>query len=314
MNRQYIATFAIFIVLAGVCGAVYQFYFKERLQTYADNREKYEKLSAQLKRIGTVFNKTKPDAVVSMWSGAVVPWRDAVAARTSFFDIKEVYEADPPPEGVILRFYYENESNRLISQLYQAAASRNPPCELPPIVHSYFGSPSMDQLTGRTVTKEDVIDWLRQIRLGCQITKLLLDAGVYQIHEITMWPKRIEDQLLEMQTSGVAFNASAKNLYTFMDKIRLADHYINHNSMKISNQNLLMVEPVLEIQMLITQSHYVAPAPGKGPVLAAPARPGATTGPIGMAARTTSATGGTTTTTTSTETEEKSWWQKLWPF
>lgn len=304
MNRQYIATFAIFVVLAAVTGAVYQFYFKDRLATYAENRSKYEELDGRLTRVGKLFNTTKPEAVVAMWSGAVIPWKDALTERSAYFNIKDVYDADPPPEGAILRFYYETESNKLIGQIYQAAAMRNPPCELPAVVRAYFGSPSMDQLTGRTVTKEDVITWLQQIRLGCQVTKLLLDAGVFQIHEISMWPKRTEDSLLEMHTAGVSFNTTTKNLYTFLDKIRLADHYMNHNSIKISNRNLLMVEPVLEVQMLITQARYIPPAPGKGPMptSAGPGKPG------------TAGTGATKASTSTTNTEEKSWWQNLWPF
>ncbi|MBI5091246.1 MAG: hypothetical protein HZB26_02250 [Candidatus Hydrogenedentes bacterium] len=282
MNKQYILTIVVFIALAGVTAAVYQFYFRERLDAYAENEKKYEALSKRLDTISKAFSNTKPDAVVTMWSNAVIPWRDAVAQRSEYFNLKEVYEADPPPEGVMLKFYYETESNRLIGQLYQAAAMRNPPCNLPIVASTYFDAPSMSQLAGVSVTKENVTSWLQQIRLGCYVTKQLLDSGVSRIYDLNLWPKRVENGSLEMHTAGVSVSITAQNLFTFMDKLQTSTRYICVNAIKISNRYLYSGgrDPQLEVQMLITQARHVESAPGAAPappVAGTPAAaPGAT--------------------------------------
>lgn len=311
MNRQYVFTVVVLLAVAGATAGVYQFYFKEQLETFAENRNNLDLLQKQLQTLQKTFDKTKPDVIVRMWRGAVIPWSDAVTQRATFFNLKEVYETEPMPEGELPRFYYEKESNRLIAQIQNAAYTRNPPCHLPAVVYAQFGAPQMSQLTGQAVTREDVELWLQRIRQGCFITKMLLDAKVITIGNIVLWPKRVEGGVLELHTVGVSVMMTARNLIAFTDALRMSERFTQLNAISVSNPHLrYSSDPVLQVQMLFTLGRYLEPPPGSADALggtvmaAAGASPQAQLGAMRRSIQ-----------RTATPAEpEKKWWHSLWPF
>ena len=74
---------------------MYQFYFKQKLEEYAQNAKFKSDLEIALKDLEDTFMKAKPEEVIQLWRGNRQPWLDSVERRTKYFE-NEAWSYSPP--------------------------------------------------------------------------------------------------------------------------------------------------------------------------------------------------------------------------
>lgn len=263
-QRHHIAPLALFLLLVGSIVGVYQFYFKEQLEIYAENREKRDTLVQIVNRLENSFRGDGgvgvPEEMVAKTRQRVRPYADAVDRRARLFNIEGMEEFSPVPEGDIPRFHYQQEMPRKWDELRQAAReSRTAYNE-----GITFNVPFPDELAGRQVTRQQVHGWLRQLSFGTSIARILFDANARQINAINVWPD-LEWPLLRVRTVGLAFSMEFNDLARFLERLELEDErFMNVNAFRITNPNLLTSgPPQLSVEMLITFAIYKDDTPGQ---------------------------------------------------
>jgi len=275
MSKEHVIAVAVFLCVLLALGGVYQFYFKERVYAYTENVEFQKKLEERLDHLGKTFSNTKPEVIVSAWRNEIQPWADAVAQRAAFF-VSEDYGVEPVPERQIPKFHYEEQYHKLFLQLQQDAYTRQPPCQIPPTT---FGAPRPEDFRGNTMSRDEVVKWLTRINYGCAVTRMLIKANAYTIDAVELWPPRKEyGKLLRMQTVGYQFTMTLRDLVAFLDSLRSQNRYVTIDAISIQNPYLRTPwDPVLTVQLLLTQASFVtergteaggAAAPGGGPSVA----------------------------------------------
>lgn len=261
MKKRYIASVLVMLsVLAGL-GAIYQFYFKQQFERYAENKQILTDLEDRLRELEETFSKIRPDYVVQEWRGAVQPWAEAVNQRSRFFTMDDLSRIEPVPEGQIPRFHYEGVFPQMQRELLLDVYRYR--CQIP---QTTFGAPGVGTLSGRSVTKEEVETWLRQFAFGSAVMRFLMERRATEIRQIEIWPLRVEYGLLEMQTMGLAFTMTLENLVRFLESLNDENRYFNVNAIRVHNKYLRWPgQPPLEVEMLLTRAQlYQEDEGGKG--------------------------------------------------
>lgn len=274
-KRHHIAPLLLFAVLIASVAGVYQFYFREHLAIYAENREHRETLVQIAQRLENSFRGEQgvgvPNLMVERTRQHVVPYQDAVERRARFFNVAGMQDFNRVPEGTIARFHFQEEHPRMWNELRQAANQAR--CFFNDGID--FGVPFPDDLTGQ-VNEQQVNRWLRQFSFGKSVAQMLFDANATQIANINVWPDR-DEGLLRKRTVGLAFTIPFNDLARFLERLDLEDErYIRVDAFRVVNQNLLTGNaPVLTVEMLITFAIYREEATPDGPGMRPPgAAPG----------------------------------------
>jgi hypothetical protein len=289
-QRYHIAPLVLFLVLVGSIVGVYQFYFKEQLEIYAENQAKRDTLVDIVNRLEVSFRGEggvgDPEEMVAKTRQRVRPYADAVDRRARFFNIDGMEDFAPVPEGDIPRFHYQEEMPRVWEELRQNA--RDARTVMNEGIN--FEVPFPQDLAGRQVTRQQVHNWLRRFSFGASVAQVLFDANARQVHAINLWPDR-EDPLLRYRTVGLSFTMELNDLARFLERLELEDsRFINVNGFRITNPNLLTGgSPQLSVEMLITFGIYKDDTPGQmlpdapataGPQMPIVARGGGTQGDV----------------------------------
>lgn len=277
MKRDHLYIVLGILVMLLTIGGVYQFYFSGLLQQYSQNIARREQLSARLLELSGSdgFEGYRPASLVSAWRGYIQPWSDAIEARASYFRMDEI-AVDPVPEGKIPKFYYAEEFDKRVLNLRTYAYSRNPPCQIPPDLFGYFGAPTPDSIVARSVTNQQVVDWLRQFETGARLLRLFIDAGAEAVQEFQIWPTRKQfEDMVEMHTVGAQFTIRMDKLAQFLDDLQRANRYFSVDALSIQNTNLIAwYDPPLQVRILVTQAQLppevvqAVTGGGDGPVAA----------------------------------------------
>ena len=256
-QRYHIAPLVLFLVLVGSIVGVYQFYFKEQLEIYAENRAMRDTLVSIVTRLETSFRGDGgvgvPDEMVAKTRARVNPYLQAVERRARFFNIEGMEDFSPVPEGDIPRFHYQEAMPAMWQDIRQKA--REARCDLSNGIT--FDVPFPEDLAGRTVTRQEVHNWLRRLSFGASMAQMLFDANATRITGINVWPDR-EGALFSQRTVGFAFTMELSDLARFLERLELEDErYININGFRIVSQNLLTANsPQLSVELLLTFAIY----------------------------------------------------------
>ncbi|MBN2464916.1 hypothetical protein JXD38_04760 [candidate division WOR-3 bacterium] len=314
MNRQALIGILMVLVVAGGGFGVYKFYYEPTLEKYQQDEAFYNQLLDKYNHFNDVFSGTEPQVVLDEWRQRVQPWQNAVDDRKSFFQVGDAMDVDPVPEEVLAKFYYEEKFGQAMNAMLEDVYRRG-------IMVDYqqtWGAPRPGELTNRSVSNEEVVEWLRTIKYGQSIVRGLMDAGANPIYEVNLWPQRTELGILRMRTTGLRFQMTMANLVKFVNE-RTSDiqQYTSVDAIQVTNSNLVgSTDPLLNVAMIITEATYIegaraqvrgarpAAAPGPGfqdPFMMdfgfGPGGPGGGPGgPPRMVQR------------------KESWWKKLWPF
>lgn len=259
LSKEHIVALSVLLLILLLLGFGYFFYYLPRMAVYAKNEQTRDDLKTALKNLETAFFNTEPEALISATKGSVQPLADEVERRAAFFSLGDMAAVEPVPEGKILRFYYEEQYTEMMRQLDLDIYARAPGFVYP----KTFGVPAPGEMTGKTVTEEEVSKYLSDIKFGSSLIKMLLEAKAVEIREIVISPfyePPAFTDLLEMRTTGCSITISLEDLVKFLDKLRLMDQYFTVNAISIRNNYLMYpVEPPVEVRMLLTQSVYKRP-------------------------------------------------------
>ncbi|HEO72491.1 MAG TPA: hypothetical protein ENN80_14625 [Candidatus Hydrogenedentes bacterium] len=255
MKKEHVFVIVMVVVVAATSGAVYQFYFRPQLEIYAQDQQHAELLEQRLKRLDEVFGGFEPSTVVSAWRGQVQPWTEALFERGDFFNLGELYDTPPVPEQMMLKFWYRDESKRMLDQLQKKINSKEPPCRYPNPLR--FGAPYSHDYA--TMDKTQVTTGLRLIKIGSTMVEMLLNANASEITAVEIWPPRFAyGDLLHMRTTGLEFKMTMENLVKFIEgDIRMARRYLDIEALSLSNTQLRSQHtPELAVRMLLTQAQF----------------------------------------------------------
>jgi hypothetical protein len=257
MKREHIYIVAFVLVALLIIGGIYQFYFRGLLEQYGQSVARRDQLRQRLTELAgpEEFGGYRPASLVSAWRGHIQPWTDALESRASYYRLEEV-KVDPVPEGKIPKFHYAEEFEKRVLELQQYAFTRNPPCQIPADLFGYFGAPTPESIAGRSVTAQQVVDWLRQFDTGARLLRLFIDAGAETIQDFQIWPVRSDyDDMLEMHPVGVRITIRMEKLVAFLESLQRADRYFSVGALSIQNANLISwYDPTLQVSMFVTQA------------------------------------------------------------
>lgn len=237
--------------------AVYELYVKQRMKELAEHLERERQLTAKIQKLETTFFGTSPQVVLQEWREATQPWSDALERRTTFFALDKGVERVQIPAEAIPRFYYRDELPKRIQALQEYAEQKN-------VIVSDVncGVPAFDSFkAGSNPTRAEIADHFLKYDYCASITRLLIDAGPESLQPLTIWPE-METKLksggtVRERTTGVRMKIRLEPLSRFLDSVGQSDRYFRINGLKISNTDLTIQDPVLDVELLLTQATFV---------------------------------------------------------
>ncbi len=280
-----IVGFLILCVVFGVLFAFWQFHFKEIFDGYKEEERLRASLEETMNQLQENFQGYKPELLIDAWQNEVQPWKNAREERGLYFNFGDWYQIDAvPPEARMLKFWYTEESNRQINDLYAKVYERLRNYNLvPQNIRMQLNVASEEDWAGRNISWDEVERNLRQLNFGVKLVTTLLEANVSSIREIVVWPRRFPEKfggMLGLQTLGLHITMPAKDMVKMLEKWDQEPRYFSVDSLKVNNPYIAYgAEPHLDIQLLLTQANYRQPPDMKEPVAppsAAADKPGET--------------------------------------
>lgn len=273
MTKGRIIYAGVLIAVLGAYGAVYQFYFKEKLASYREDEADKQLLERMYEDLRQAFSGVDPDLLTREWRGQIQPWTDALTERGRYFHFAGWFQHEQPPkEGPILKFWYDEQSNKLVWALYQKVGERMGRYDLfPQDIRAELGVPTVDDWAGIDVNEGMVSMALGRLNFGIRVCEMLLDAKATRIGRVAIWPQRLEDELLFKQTIGLSFSINARDFVRLVDdQLRTADRYFTIDALRITYPYIAYnMDPQLNVEMLVSMARYrpreetVGGAPGQ---------------------------------------------------
>lgn len=283
---KYKAQIIAIVLLAAVFGAmfgVWQFYYKEIFDGYKQDERLREALESTLRELQEDFQGYKPELLIEEWQNKIQPWKNARDERSRYFNFGGWYDVDlTPPEARILKFWYTEETNKILYDVYTKVYQKLGAYDrFPGDLREIMRAAKEDDWAGRNVDWNEVKYNLELLTFGVNLTNMILDANVTSVKEVSVWPRRIPEnfaELLALQTIGLHFTITTRDLVKLMEKLSQESRFFTVDALKVSYPYIAYaVEPQLEVQMLLTQANYRPPAePQDAPAMvASEAGPGA---------------------------------------
>lgn len=254
---------ASFLLFAGV----YYFFLQKQLTAYKKDEDLKKAYENALKDLETTFSQTDPQVLIREWRSQVVPWEEALKERAGFFNLSNWTDHEiPPKEGVILKFWYEEQAQKMEKQLYEKVGEKMGRYDLfPQNIRKALGVMTLDEISRMDVTEQLVNRELAKFAFGIKMCELLLDSKVASLDDIVYWPPIQNspnfEKLLSFFVFGVRCTMTMKDFVNFVEqKLRLADRYFHINALRIQYPYIAYnVEPYLQIEMVISQANYKPP-------------------------------------------------------
>lgn len=264
--KEQIIGVTILVVVFGALGSVWQFYYKDIFEGYkADDtlRETLEKTHSQL---AETFQGYKPELLIQEWQNKMQPWRNAREERATYFSYGDWYDTDVKwDEEGMLKFWYTEESNKMLMDIYRRVYEKMGGYDrFPQNIREILNVQQESDWADRDVTIDEVMVNLKVLSFGQSLTQLLLDSNVSQVHNVSVWPRRIPKffaELLGLQTVGLRISITARDLVKMLDNLRMESRYFTVEGLKISYPYIgYPSEPQLNVSLLLTQAVYRKPA------------------------------------------------------
>ncbi len=263
VSKEQIIFALVILVLLGVCAGVTYFYFWEKLEAYAKDKETETNLLASYDYFRTTFNDIKPKVLIEAIESKIQPWMDARDEWGAVFHMDGWFDRfKPRPEEKFPKFWYDEESSRMLNELRTKILQTQPNLYFPPDVHALFGVPRLqdwnmqDEVTEAVARRE-----LAKLSYGITLFERLLDHNVLRIDDISLWEARRDPRYGEwvrLRTAGLAFTMGLKDLVTLLDSFSAEYRFITVDALRITWFRPWW-EPQLSVQMLLTQAVWVPP-------------------------------------------------------
>ena len=266
MNKEKALYISALVAVLLIIGAVYQFYFRAKLEEYGNDQKLLEALNATHGQLKGAFGNGDPDDVIRAWSGEVEAWKDAIDTRVPFFSDNLWRIHEQPPEGeLILQFWYGDQTTKVINDFvrrvqekYGATAWQAVPQGFPHNIQTMFGVTAAQQWQGLNVTPELVNQELERLSYGISAFELLMNNGAQRIAFV-----KVE----ELGSSGFigkdvdyvriaySFSMDMKTLATFLDKLKSDESYYSVQGMKLTYPLILdRREPLIQVDMYLQRT------------------------------------------------------------
>lgn len=261
------------VAVFGVMFAVWQFHFKEIFDGYKEDDRLRDALEKTLTQLQDDFQGYKPELLIEEWQNAIQPWRNAREDRARYFNFGDWYDIDLiPPEERMLKFWYTEESNKMIYDLYVKVYERMGGYDrFPTDLRTQLNVSKEEDWVGKNVAWPEVERNLRQLAFGTKLTLLLLDSNIISVRDLAVWPRRFPenfDGMLGLQTVGLQVTIAAKDLVKLLENLSQEPRYFTVDSMRIAYPYIAyQPEPQLDVQFLLTQANYRAPEEPTEPLL-----------------------------------------------
>lgn len=262
MNRDRIIYFSVLFLMFGACFAVYQFYFKAKLEKYAQDKKLLENLNSSYTSLSGAFKNEEPDTVISQYNSVVESWKDAINSRVSYFNDADWREYEKPPEDVfILQFWYGEQTRKMTTALWEKAQTKYGAQVyqvFPPDVQTMLGVPYAEQWQGYNINKELVTEQLERLSFGISVFNLLMDGGAQMIRQVSLYDPKSSGFIganVEYSRAGAAFIIEMEDLVGLIEKMRSSENYFNVEGVKVAHPYIGMkYEPKLEVEMFIART------------------------------------------------------------
>jgi hypothetical protein len=260
ITRGRIIYISILLAAAAVFFAVYWFYFKDKLATYARDREFKESLLTCYRELHEDFEGVKPEIFANVWTQQIQPWRDALAEAAEYYNVGGWAEHEPyPEEGSILRFWYSDQVNSMLWDLEQKVSESAfiAPNMYPRNLQDMTGVAYGEDWANVNVTVEEAYENLQRLSFAISLCELLIDAKASSIVNIVLWAPYTLQKFPDLGTavtSGVEFTITMENLVALLEKLRMEDRYFSVDHFRITYPYIAHPqEPHLTVEMLLTQ-------------------------------------------------------------
>jgi hypothetical protein len=264
---QIIYTTVLLAVFAAF-GAVYQFYFKLKLEQYAADERWLASMESTFAGLEQTFAGYKPEVLITAWRSEQQPWADSLESRIGYFSYGDWLDVEGrPAEGEMWKFWYEKQVNDRLWALYQKVGQTMGGYNFfPADIRQNLGIKSLEDWQTGDVTEKDVMSELQLLEMGVKACELLLDAKASSVTDVQIWPVRFEQRLgnnLRFRTVGFSFTMTPRDLVAFLEELRLSDRYFHVDGLRIVNTCIACpTEPHYTVDMLLSQARYFGPEPG----------------------------------------------------
>ncbi|HNR29247.1 MAG TPA: hypothetical protein PKI11_00015 [Candidatus Hydrogenedentes bacterium] len=286
VSKEQIIFALVILALVLGCTVVTYFYFWAKLEQYARDQQTADHLLATFEEFRTTFHDVKPKVLIEAIESRVQPWKDARDEWGAVFHMDGWFDRfEPRSEEKFPKFWYDEESTRLLSNLRVKIIQTQPNLVFPQDIYALFGVPRLeDWKTQDDVTEEVARRALAKLSYGITLFERLLDHNVLRIDDISLWEARREPRFGEwvrLRTSGLAFSMRLRDLVNLLETFSAEYRYITVDAMRITWLRSWW-EPQLDVEMLLTQALWIPPdrrpQQPRPPVVAAampPGQPGA---------------------------------------
>lgn len=263
MRRNQIIFGVVLLLVLAAFGGVYQFYFKEKLDQYKRDEGFRRDLEASADELQKFFSNTSPETIISLWRAEVQPWVDTLQQRAGYFDDGGWFRHETPPEsGRILRVWYGEELNKMLTELYQDIAEKAPNIyPFPPELLKTIKVRTESELAQeKEVTPALVNEELARMAFASNVINLLLDEKIVGLNNLVVWPTRQDKnhkgQLL-LNSVGVDANMYMRHLTHMLEVLRRQRRYFTVDAIHINNPYISsQAEPLVNVRMIITQGQF----------------------------------------------------------
>ena len=294
-NQGSIIGAIVLIAILGGLGFGYFQYIQPQFDAYTKDEKLRASLDETFKHLEETFQGYKPELLMNAWQNKLQPWRAAREERAGYFNYGDWFIHDKPAQDSarMVKFWYSDTANKMTQDFYTELYKKFGRYDTyPQDLRTAVGAASDQDWQSRDVTDAEVVRNLDKLAYGLSACRFLLKYNVPQVTQLRLWPPRIAEeyaQMLVVQTVGVQFSITAKDLVKMMDDLRTGDRYFTVDAIKVTYPYIAYkVEPQLQVSMLMSQAFYRKPfieksensagaagvgQPGMGPAAVVPARP-----------------------------------------
>lgn len=245
------------LLIASIAGtyAVYELYVKEKMKSLGEHTEQVKQLEARIKILQDTFTHTQPQVVVDQWRQATQPWAEAVDGRSRFFTLGTLVEPVEIPEEVIPKLYYRDELPKRIKRLEDYALDKNVQladvnCGVPGA--TFYGE-------GTNPKRDEIKKHFETYDYCAALSRMIIDAGPTSIDPLRIWPTdelKTRSGVIRKRVTGITMKTTAEPLIKFLDRLSQSDRFFKVDEMRISNTNLRDPNPLLSVDMVLTQAEF----------------------------------------------------------
>lgn len=249
--------FLTILLIASIAGtyAVYELYVKEKMKALGEHTEQVKQLEARIRTLQDTFSRTQPQVIIDGWRQATQPWAEAVDNRARFFTLGTLVEPVDIPEEVIPKLYYRDELPKRIRRLEDYALDKNVTlgdtgCGVP--ANTFYGE-------GTNPKAAEIKAHFETYDYCAALSRMIVDAGPISVDPLRIWPEeeiKMRSGTIRKRVTGITMRTTAEPLVKFLDRLSQSDRYFKVDELRISNTSLREVNPVLSVDMLLTQAAF----------------------------------------------------------